>query len=233
MDGEGNPSQGPWGESLKSILREYAESLIIAMIIAFSLRYFVITTYYVNVQSMLPQYLQGDFIVGYKPPHGFAIPFSSEKWAIGEPIRGEVVIIQCPTDVSQHCLKRIIGIPGDRVEFQKGRLIVNGIPAEYQKIPTKGSQELWKESSLGRSRTVILADSSKEDPAPLIVPPGHVYVLGDHRKASHDSRTWGPVEVAGLEARPLMIWLSVDWEHPDSKDLFPKVRWSRLFSRLD
>ena len=233
MDSEGSPSQGAWGESLKSILREYAESLVIAIIVAFSLRYFVVTTYYVDVNSMLPHYLQGDFVVGYRPPHGFSIPFSTEKWAIGEPIRGEAVVFRCPTDVSQRCLKRIVAVPGDRVEFKKGQLVVNGTPAEYKKIPTQGPVSSWSERSLGRERTVILETPPGEDPEPLIVPPGHVFVLGDNRASSNDSRTWGPIEIASLEARPLVIWLSIDWEHPESKKIIPKVRWSRVFSRVD
>lgn len=224
-----------WGESLKSVLREYAESLLIALFLAVLVRVFIVSAYQVPTVSMNPTLLQGDFIFGYKPTFGFRLPFTDNKIGSTSPERGQVVIFRCPLDTSQRCIKRVIGIEGDRVEMRGKRLIINGEMATYEAATKDGSEYTpLKETYKGESRTILISRAKeKENFGPIMVPPGHFFVLGDSRDSSHDSRDWGSIPLAYLESRPLFVWLSFDWGHPEAKKTLPEVRWSRLFHWVD
>jgi signal peptidase I len=225
-----------WGDSLKTVLREYAESLIIAVFLAFIVRVYVVSAYQVPTSSMSPALIEGDFIFGYKLPFGLRLPGKNEKLAASLPKRGEPVIFRCPQALHQRCIKRVVGLPGDRVEIRGKRLIINAHPADYEKAGEMAPSGLLPlVEKLGEEKRVILISDrhENEDFGPIIVPPSHFFALGDNRDHSQDSRLWGPVPLDHLEAQPLFIWLSFDWGHPDSPRSLPEVRWSRLFRRVD
>lgn len=225
-----------WGESLKSVLREYAESLLIALFLAVLVRVFIVSAYQVPTVSMNPTLLEGDFIFGYKPTFGFRLPFTENKIGTTPPQRGQVVIFRCPLDTSQRCIKRVVGVEGDRIEIRGKRLIVNGEMASYEARGDYGALGYVsiQESFKGDSRTILISRATeKENFGPIMVPPGHFFALGDNRDDSHDSRNWGSIPSVYLESRPLFVWLSFDWGHPGAKKTFPQVRWSRLFHWVD
>lgn len=226
-----------WGDSLKTVLREYAESLLIAIFLALVVRSYVISAYQVPTASMNPVLIEGDFIFGYKLPFGVSLPFAAKKWGGAPPRRGEPVIFKCPLNPTHRCIKRVVGLPGDRVEIRGQRLILNGQVAEYRKAGelTPAGQIPLVEKIGDEMRVILVAAEPKkeQDFGPTIVPPGHFFALNDHRSEGQDSRHWGAIPLPFLEARPLFIWLSFDWGHPDSPSSLPEVRWQRLFNGVD
>ncbi len=225
-----------WGDSLKVILREYAESLVIAIVLALLVRAYVVSAYQVPTSSMNPTLIEGDFIFGYKLPFGVKLPFSANKIGASLPGRGEVVIFRCPENKKLRCIKRVVGLPGDRVEIVGKRLLLNGKPALYEKaggLSESGYLPL-REAIGDESRLIyITEDKEFENFGPIIVPPGHFFALSDNRDLSSDSRIWGAIPFDLLESRALFVWLSFDWGQPGAESTFPQVRWSRLFHSVD
>ncbi|MCB0364817.1 MAG: signal peptidase I [Bdellovibrionaceae bacterium] len=228
--------------SLKFLLREYAEALILAVLLAFIVRSFVVSAYRIPTLAMSPTLLPGDFIFAYKLPFGFQLPFSGGNRVGGHPPnRGEVVIFRCPYDPSVSCIKRVVGLPGDRIRIQGKRLILNGKKATYQTAKGAplsgedgGSQGVVVEEAWGGFRHQILigAVTKTENYGPLVVPPGHLFVLSDNRDHGEDSRKWGLISIRSLEARAGVIWLSLGWEDSE-KSLLPNMRWSRVLQVVD
>ena len=186
---------------------------------------------------MKPTLLEGDFIFGYKLPFGARVPFTSQKVGGQGARRGEPVIFKCPLNLSQRCIKRVVGIAGDRIEIKGKRLWVNGEQAVYEKASeasVTGLVPLLEKMPGQGSRVILISgDRQRENFGPVMVPPGQFFVLGDNRDAGQDSRDWGAIPLSYLEARPLFIWLSFDWGQLNSPSSLPEVRWNRLFQRVD
>lgn len=220
--------------SLQRLLRDYAEAFLISIGLAFLLRIFVVGTYQITSTSMAPTLMVGDFILGFKTSYGLKVPFSSKHLLFRNPHRGDVVVFACPRNLDELCIKRLIGLPGDRIEIKKGRLWVNGQRAHYEKAfldrkPPHGV--ILKESfpSVNRSWT-IWVEGDIPDFGPIIVPPKRFFVLGDRRGKSVDSRVWGTLPMETLEGKAVFIWFSLDWTNRVMKgSLWPEVRWKRFF----
>ena len=198
-------------DSVKLVLREYAESLILALLLALFLRFFVVSAYRIPSDSMSPTLLKGDFVLAYKLPYGVRIPFLDQKWAGRAPYRGEVVVFRCPGRLRSTCLKRVVALEGDRVELRDGELWVNERPAEKE----------------GAGPGTSVANYG-----PVVVPPGHFFALSDDLMAKEDSRRGGAVAVNELEGRVFLIWLSLDWEVSESEK-WPALRRNRLFQWIN
>ncbi len=228
--------------SIKQVLREYAEALAIAIFLALILRTFVLSAYKVPTSSMIPSLKVGDYIFAFKLPYGINNPFGQKKWGAKLPLRGDVVVFRCPQNPDQSCVKRVVGLPGDRVEIIKKRLRVNGELAEYKRLDPKIIRDVpgneyyvaLSESLSGHSRPILIGENhEKASFGPLIVPPNHFFVLGDNRDSSDDSRFWGSIPVESIEGRAAFIWMSLRWSSASQRESFPQVRWERLFKRLN
>ncbi|MCB0362254.1 MAG: signal peptidase I [Bdellovibrionales bacterium] len=228
--------------SLKHILREYAEALLYALILALFFRTFIISAYRIPSFVMAPTLIPGDFIFAYKLPFGVSVPFIGEgkSWGGRSPHRGELVIFECPHSLDTSCMRRVIGQPGDRVEIRGKRLILNGKKAQYRAVErsplleTLDKPSVFVEESIGGKKYQILIglNSETENFGPMVVPPGHLLVLSDNRDQGEDSRFWGPIPVKSLEATAGFIWLSLGWEKGKS-DWLPEIRWTRVFKTVD
>lgn len=212
------------GDRFRFLLREYAESLVIAIGLALLVRAFVLTAFHIPNSAMAPTLLPGDFILAYRLP--FGVQVAGLHMGGRMPARGEVVVFRCPQNTKNHCVKRVMGLPGDRLQIVKKRLYINGNAAEYS-APTRIEGGIRFEEKFPQFQSTILLseEPGREDLAPVIVPPGHVYMLGDSRDEGEDSRNWGPVPVSSLQARVLWIWMSFDWKGQGFQ-----VRTDRLFS---
>jgi signal peptidase I len=110
------------------LMREYTESLIVAICLALVLRFFVISAYKIPTGSMLPTLKVGDFIFAYKLPYGFPVPFSNgQRWGSTLPQRGDVVVFRYPGNENVNYVKRVVGLPGDQIAIKNKKLVIKGI----------------------------------------------------------------------------------------------------------
>jgi signal peptidase I len=232
----------------KSTLREYAESIGVAIAVALLLRAFVVEAFQIPSGSMIPTLEVGDHIFVSKFSYGLSIPFTDTKvFQYGSPKRGDVIVFKFPQDTSTDYIKRVVGLPGDTVEVRQGQLYVNGVeihrervpvPCHYSEVSTAGVPddhdcEHWIETLGERVHDTILEPSHPAIDHPrTVVPPGEVFVMGDNRDNSYDSRRWGTVKMNLIKGRALIIW----WSRGTSKSSWDPVawvqaiRWRRFFN---
>ena len=219
-----------------STAREYVESILVAVGIAFFLRAFVVEAFKIPSGSMIPTLQVGDHIFVNKFIYGLRIPWTNIKLGmnIRKPQRGEVVVFKFPRDEEKDFIKRIVAVEGDTVEIRDNVLYVNGQatprehmkgePCEYEDFDELKQQwehrrcDAWKETLNGHSYTTIFDRGSPPrswSPAQQFgwpsgkVPPATVFVMGDNRDNSHDSRYWGTVNYELLRGKAMIIWWSL------------------------
>ena len=197
---------------LKSVrqtyFREFTEAIVAAVIVAAILRIFVVSVYRVPTESMMPTLIPGDFVVAWKTSYGVPVPFTDIRIGDRLPNRGDVVIFEGPEDALY--IKRVVGVPGDRIEIRNGRLSVNEVSSAIPKS-AEGDWEIFEERAGESTHRVMkrVKENEADFLAPQIVPPGHVFLLGDLRSDSFDSRQWGPISAQAIIARAAFIGLSV------------------------
>lgn len=200
----------PAQEFRKSVFREYAEAIIIALLLAFFIRTFVVQAFKIPSGSMIPTLLVGDHILVSKFAYGVRNPFSGEAWLeLGEPARQDVVVFKYPKNPSQDYIKRVIGRPGDTVEIKDKTVFVNG-------------ERIDDPHAVFLDDRLYGADQQPRDNfGPVTVPAEQLLVMGDNRDNSHDGRFWGMVDFRAVKGKAFMIYWSWDGEET-------AVRWSRL-----
>lgn len=187
----------------KSVLREYVEAIVIAVILALFIRTFVVQAFKIPSGSMKPTLLVGDHILVNKFIYGIKIPFTDKTLIhLGKPKREDVVVFKYPLDTQKDYIKRVIGLPGDKIELANKELRINGKVVD----DPHASYSVY-----GNLRNF----------GPITVPPHHLFVMGDNRDESSDSRVWGFVPYAYLRGKAFLIYWSWDREHFG-------VRWSRI-----
>ena len=203
----------------KGVLRDWAESLFVALLIALFLRTFVIEAFKIPSGSMIPTLLIGDHIFVNKFIYGIRLPIINKRivtW--GEPERGEVIVFVYPHDTDKDYIKRVIGLPGDRITVTGTEVLVNGErimqstghPFTYVDVESGDSKVCVQyDSVLGRAQFNTLYDPHRLHPTTeYIVEPGHYFVMGDNRDNSADSRAWGQVPLDNIKGRALVVWWS-------------------------
>lgn len=187
------------------------------------LRSFVVEPFRIPSGSMMPTLLAGDFILVNKFSYGIRLPVTNNRvvptW---EPQRGEVAVFRYPEDPKIAFIKRIVGLPGDRVEYRNKQLTINGeaVPLIASDAAANGSVTLERgyrllDETLGeRSHLVQVRDGvglpMSWDVIDYVVPQGHYFVMGDNRDNSRDSRFWGPLPEENMIGRAFMIWMNLD-----------------------
>lgn len=198
------------------VFRYALQSFGLVVLVAILIRTFLVSSYVMAGAAMLPSIWPGDFLFAYK--------LKSE-----EPRRGEVLVLRCPSPKERICLKRVVGLPGDRIEFDRGQLQVNAQPARGKKLGDEFVQETVEGTSWA-----VWPTEAETTTRPLVVPPSHVYVLNDKRDDGEDSRQWGPLPLTLVEGRAGRVWLSLDWyERTGEVRPWPRVRWDRLFRAIN
>jgi len=234
-DGEVDVRLGRWR---KSEVREYAESILVAIAVAMALRAFVVEAFKIPSGSMIPTLQVGDHIFVNKFTYGPAIPYTHKRlWSHMPPERGDVMVFAYPEHPDQDFIKRVIAIPGDRLEARGGHPIINGweVPSCYagpysyieSQDSTRHEGELFVEFLEDEAFLTLYDRQSPQTDyqGPFYAKPGEVWVMGDNRNNSHDSRVWwggqgGGVPYENIKGRALFVWLSV----ADTMD------WSRIFA---
>lgn len=222
------------------LLRDYSEALVLAVIMAIVLRTFVFASYKISNMNMEPSLKIGDFIIGYRLPYGFYVPFTGTHLGPKQVKRGEVIVFRCPKQTDVNCVKRVVALPGDNVSIKGQRLYINGKVAKYTPLNKAGSLTLngtmkvtiLEESIRNERHPILISDvaTSVPDFGPYIVPPDSFFALGDNRDFSEDSRHWGAVSMSRIESRAFFIWLSIEWFELPNGQFDSRVRWERIFS---
>lgn len=212
---------------------EYGASFFPVVVLVFGLRSFLVEPFKIPSGSMLPTLLVGDFILVNKFTYGIRLPIINQKIiSVGDPQRGDVMVFRYPMDPSVDYIKRVVGLPGDKVAYQNKKLTINGI-----EMPQVAAGDfLHKDQlyyspryteTLGKVEHSILVE--KEAPSYIsqpydfpnrdnclynsagvicTVPPGHYFMMGDNRDASSDSRFWGFVPDRNIVGKAFFIWFN-------------------------
>ena len=235
--------EGALGEPApkEPLLVEYAKSFFPVIVIVLLLRSFLVEPFRIPSGSMMPTLLVGDFILVNKYTYGIRLPVLNRKIIeLNEPQRGDVIVFRFPQDPSVDYIKRVVGVPGDRVGYRDKVLYINGAPMAQTAVGIysgvgAGAREtgvVEAVESLNGVEHSVLVNPLAPNFAPgcnvlwrgdIRVPPGHFFVMGDNRDNSNDSRCWGLVPEANLVGKAFGIWMS--WDALRSG--FP-IDWSRI-----
>jgi signal peptidase I len=191
----------PTGQPIKKkhIVREYAESIIVAVLLALVIRTFIVQAFKIPSGSMEDTLLVGDHLLVTKFLYGSKIPFTDTKiLKIRDPQRGDVVVFEYPEDPSKDFIKRVVGLPGDVVEGKEKKVFVNGKPFE-------NPHEIHKEQEI-----IPKAQNPRDTFGPVKVPADSYFMMGDNRDRSYDSRFWGVVKSSKIKGKALIKYWSWD-----------------------
>ncbi|MCD4742401.1 MAG: signal peptidase I [Desulfobacteraceae bacterium] len=199
-------------------LRENIEVIVIAVVIALFIRTFVVQAYKIPSGSMKDTLLIGDHLLVNKFIYGVKIPFTDGKILIPikDPEQGDIIVFKYPEDPKKDFIKRVVGIEGDVVKIVKKKLYVNGELKEY-KEHVKYTDPIIYPVNL----------NNRDNLGPIKVPKDSLFVMGDNRDNSHDSRFWGFVKLNAVKGEALIIHWS--WKQTGSKF---GVRWNRIGNLL-
>jgi len=185
----------------KSLVREYAESIIIALLLALVIRTYLVQAFKIPSGSMEDTLVVGDHLLVSKFIYGTKIPFTdSQIVKVRDPRRGDVIVFEYPEDPSKDFIKRIVGTPGDVVEGRDKKVYVNG--RLYQ-----NPHEVHKEREI-----VPRAMNPRDSFGPVTVPANSYFVMGDNRDRSYDSRFWGFVSRDKIKGLAFIKYWSWDSE---------------------
>lgn len=194
----------------KSTLREYAEAIAIALLLAFFIRTFFIQAFKIPSGSMVPTLQIGDHILVNKFIYGFRIPYTKIRlFPFTRPKRGDVIVFVFPVDHRKDFIKRVIAVEGEVVEIRDKRIYING-------SPLKDDHGHYTDP-----RVIPGSLDPRDNFGPVRVPKDHLFVMGDNRDNSRDSRYWEFVHVGMVKGKAFLIYYSWDRKRH-------RIRWSRI-----
>lgn len=194
---------------------EYSRSFFPVILIVLVVRSFLVEPFRIPSASMMPTLLAGDFILVNKFSYGIRLPVANVKiFGAGQPERGDVTVFRYPEDPSVAFIKRIVGLPGDRLRYENKVLFINDKPAIQSQVP----EGQWESERLytrieridDREHRVLVRAYGPAGSLEWTVPEGHYFVLGDNRDNSRDSRFWGFLPDENLIGRAFFIWMNLD-----------------------
>ncbi len=191
----------------KSVWREYAEALVVAVLLALAIRAFVVQAFVIPSGSMLPTLRIGDYLLVNKFVYLF------------RPIRrGDIIVFKFPQDETRDFIKRVIGLPGQQLEIRGRQVFIDGKP-------------------LKEPYAVYSEPSQLDSPAPyhlgpIVIPPDHLFVMGDNRDNSLDSRSWGLLEESKVVGEAFIIYFSVRSADIPYEALVPRILYAAIHPSL-
>ncbi|HET8806939.1 MAG TPA: signal peptidase I [Methylophaga sp.] len=222
-------------DSKEPVVVEYARSFFPIILLVLVIRSFIAEPFRIPSASMLPTLHIGDFILVNKFSYGIRLPVINSKILdVGAPERGDVAVFRYPQQPEIDYIKRVVGLPGDRIGYFDKTLYINGEPAEQKAIDEStlnnmqlsANSEVFYEYFDSDKHMIAINTSRPGAEGEMVVPEGHYFVMGDNRDNSNDSRVWGPVPESHLVGKAFMIWMSWDWQAGG-------IVWSRLGQSID
>ncbi len=245
-------------ESLWEIIKVVVQALLIAVVV----RTLLFQPFNIPSGSLVPTLLVGDYLFVSKYSYGFSkysIPFSpnifSGRILGAAPKRGDVAVFKYPVDVSQDYVKRVIGLPGDKIQMIEGELFINGAKVERKLIASESKDvgagltdqfATYEETLPNGVKHLIQIKKNDQDPSmnttpPLVVPADSFFMMGDNRDNSSDSRVWGPVPLENFVGRAEVIFMSYKLQPGHERENLTEpawqfwrwpstMRWNRLFT---
>ncbi|MBK8162375.1 MAG: signal peptidase I [Gammaproteobacteria bacterium] len=202
------------------LLVEYARSFFPIILVVLVLRSFLVEPFRIPSGSMMPTLLAGDFILVNKFSYGIRLPVVGAKIIdIGAPRHGDIVVFRFPKDPATDYIKRIVGLPGDRVRYSDKTVYINGERATQEYVGIYAgvgaglgmSGASLRTEQLGEVKHEILVENTRRiAEGEFIVPENHYFVMGDNRDNSNDSRYWGTVPEENQVGKAFMIWMNWD-----------------------
>jgi signal peptidase I len=225
-------------ERWKNVWRE-TRSLALTIVILTAVRSAIADWNDVPTGSMNPTIVQGDRVFVNKLAYDLKVPYTTwhlVQWS--DPKRGDIVVFFSPVD-GQRLVKRVVGLPGDKIELANDRLLINGRPSEYDSLPAETGRDVppdhdgrrvYAQEKAGgmpsHAVTLLPQRLARRTFGPVTVPPGQYFMMGDNRDNSNDSRFWGTVERNRIVGRASMVVISLDRQH------YFEPRWHRFFTGL-
>lgn len=192
------------GVEKKSLWREYGEALVIAVVLALVIRAFVFQAFSIPSGSMIPTLLIGDYLLVNKFVYGIRNPINNKVWIpLSKPQRWDIVVFIFPQDPSKDYIKRVVGLPGEKVQIINKKLYING-------------EQLETPHAVNSDPTLMsgaATESPRDNFGPVVVPPNSFFVMGDNRDHSYDSRFWGAVPMDALRGKAFLIYFSWAGDH--------------------
>jgi len=194
----------------KSTIREYVEAILIALLLALFIRTFVVQAFKIPSGSMLNTLLIGDHILVNKFIYGVKNPFNDNTWIpLTKPERRDIVVFKYPVNPKQDYIKRVIGVEGDTIEIKDKKVYVNGEPQD-------------ENYSIFLDNKILPANvQGRDNMGPIKVPEDSLFVMGDNRDNSYDSRFWKFVDLKAVKGKAFILYWSWDKENIS-------VRWNRI-----
>lgn len=238
----------------KSAVRKNVEAVAVAVVLALAVRAFVVQPFKIPSGSMLPTLLVGDHILINKFLYGTRIPFTNFVFfPFSEIERGDVVVFKLDEDASSDrslspaggvfYIKRAVGVAGDEIDMSGRNVLINGRPVsqvysgDYAGERANGfsASDRYEQTLSGKKFSVIYRKGQNSTTRgnsdfPLVVPEGGIFVMGDNRDNSYDSRFWGFVPVESVYGKAFVIHWSWNLSDPE---LWEKIRWKRIFSPIE
>lgn len=210
---------------------EHARSFFPILLIVLLLRSFLVEPFRIPSGSLEPTLLVGDFVLVNKYQYGFRLPVVNTKILnMSEPKLGDVVVFRWPLNTSIDYIKRIVGLPGDHIQYKKKVLYVNGVEAPQKLIEhtmaSDGNGRTWKvekreETLNGVKHLIYVRPDAPAEDFEVTIPNGSYFAMGDNRDDSADSRYWGFVRESDLVGKAFATWMS--WNSETSS-----IRWQRI-----
>ncbi len=206
------------------ILVEYARSFFPIILIVLILRSFIVEPFRIPSGSMMPTLLIGDFILVQKYAYGVRLPVLNTKIIeVSKPARGDIIVFRFPKNPNVDYIKRVVGLPGDRVGYYDKKVYINGIQMKQislgryngvgQGSNMSGALHLLEELAEDVEHSILVRGTGFSRGREFSIPEGQYFVMGDNRDNSNDSRFWGTVPEANLVGKAFFVWMNWDWEN--------------------
>jgi signal peptidase I len=227
----------------KSVVREYFESIVIAVILALFVRTWVVQAFKIPTGSMENNLLIGDHLLVNKFVFGPSLTgLERTLLPMGTIKRGDIIVFKYPEEPDRDFIKRVIGLPGETLELKDKRVYINGKPLDEPYVhflePPRGHAGMSEETSL----------DVRERYGPVTVPPDQYFMMGDNRDNSQDSRYWGFLRRDYIKGKALIIYWSFESDREDYADestgatirglgsvfahFFTRTRWDRMLHQI-